>query len=151
MSAVWRRGCVNPSRDNTEKADYCCFLILLLKQCSDKYEGRVTMCVKASDDSHSPVGCFHNICIIDSYYFIANDNCCWRIGQTTYHPPPKLALGVQTVQSAFSFFLRKLGCSPPPLCLHHPLHLCCKCIQFGWAPAERIKVGFTCTVNADLH
>lgn len=46
--AAWSRGCVSPSRDNTERADYCLIVIPLLKECSEKYEGRVKMCVKAS-------------------------------------------------------------------------------------------------------
>lgn len=64
---------VSPFTDNTEKAGYCLFIILLLRECSEKYQGGVSMCVKASVNLYlQSSGLFLTISP-DSYYFTATD------------------------------------------------------------------------------
>lgn len=105
---MWTKGCVSPARDNTAKADYCLILILLLNECSDKYQGKVKMCVKASVRWYpQSSGLFLTIYVpLDSYYFTATDNCHWLTGQTTYHLPN---ISIWTNGTKCFFFLLNSG------------------------------------------
>lgn len=105
---MWSKGCVSPARGNTAKADYCLILILLLNECSDKYQGKVKMCVKASVRWYpQSSGLFLPIYApLDSYYFTATDNCHWLTGQTTYHLPN---ISIWTNGAKCFFFLLNSG------------------------------------------
>lgn len=150
---MWSKGCVSPARGNTAKADYCLILILLSNECSDKYQGKVKMCVKASVRWYpQSSGLFLPIYApLDSYYFTATDNCHWLTGQTTYHLPN---ISIWTNGAKCFFFLLnsgKLDCMFLFVFLFCTLHLCSKCIQFCWARSDHIKVSFRVVLYHNLY